>query len=319
MSAQWINVRVREKRIAALGVAAFVLEAEDGGALPPFEAGAHVDLALPNGLVRQYSLCGAPGRSACYELGILLEAEGRGGSRSAHADLHEGDRLRISAPRNLFALVPGRHAVLMAGGIGITPILAMAEHLAAAGASFELHYFTRSQDRAAFVERLDGPAFAGRIHYHFDDRPETRLDIPARLSAPAADTHLYVCGPGGFMDHVLDSARAAGWADANVHSERFTAAPADHAADDPFEVEIAGTGTVVPVGAGQSVVAALAAAGISVPVSCEQGICGTCMMQVVEGIPDHRDMYLSDEDHAANDQFTPCCSRALTPRLVIQL
>lgn len=315
----WISVHIVEKRIEADGVAGFRLKATNGTALPAYEAGAHIDVKLPNGLVRQYSLCGDGVATDTYELGILLDHGGRGGSRCAHEVLGQGDLLEVSAPRNLFALVPGRRAILFAGGIGITPIIAMAEQLARDGGDFVLHYCIRTEARAAFRGRLDAAAHADRVRYHFDDRPETALDAIAALAPPDPDTHLYVCGPDGFMTHILDTARQVGWPEHHLHFERFSAPDLTSDTDGAFELEVEGVGRIVPVAAGQSALEALAAAGIEIPVSCEQGICGTCLTTVVAGTPDHRDMYLSDDEHAANDCFTPCCSRALTPRLVIRI
>ena len=316
----WIHVTVARRETAAEGVAAFELRRPDSVPLPSFEAGAHIDVELPNGLVRQYSLCNRPGETASYRIGVLLEADGRGGSRSAHVDLHEGSALRIGAPKNHFPLVPARHSILLAGGIGVTPILAMAEALTAADASFEMHYCTRSRARTAFVECLAAAPYAARVAFHHDDGGEAqKFDARAVLAAPRADTHLYVCGPKGYMDHVIATAKALGWADDHIHFEYFTGATVDHSADGAFEIELATSGRVVAVPAGQTVIAALAAAGVEVPVSCEQGVCGTCVLKVVGGLPDHRDMYFSDAERAANDQFTPCCSRSKTTRLVVEL
>ncbi|HKX95779.1 MAG TPA: PDR/VanB family oxidoreductase [Methylibium sp.] len=316
----WINVTVARREAAAEGVAAFELRHADGAPLPPFDAGAHIDVELPNGLVRQYSLCNRPGETARYCIGVLREDAGRGGSRCVHEALHEGTGLRISAPKNHFRLVAARYAILLAGGIGVTPLLAMAEALTAADASFEMHYCSRSRARTAFVERIAAAPYAARVAFHHDDGADAqKFDARAVLAAPAADTHLYVCGPKGYMDHVIATAKALGWAADHIHFEYFAGAPVDHSADDAFEIELAASGRVVPVPAGQTVIAALAAAGVEVPVSCEQGVCGTCILKVVGGTPDHRDMYFSDAEHAANDQFTPCCSRSKTPRLVVEL
>lgn len=318
METNWINVKVKQKVDAADGIVAFTLVPAEGGDLPPFEAGAHVDVELPNGLVRQYSLCGSPGATAAYELGILLEEGGRGGSRSAHEDVEEGSALRISAPRNLFPLQPTGRSVLLAGGIGVTPILAMAEALSAAGRDFEFHYCCRSPKRAAFLERIKDSAYADKVSVHFDDGDDAqKLNVKDVLGDPGPDTHVYFCGPEGFIDFILKSTTDLGWNTANVHLERFDAVPVIEEGDMAFDVEIASSGQLIQVAADQTVLDALVSAGVDVPVSCEQGICGTCVMKVIEGEPDHRDMFFTDEEHAANDQFTPCCSRAKTKRLVI--
>ncbi|HSV70079.1 MAG TPA: PDR/VanB family oxidoreductase [Methylibium sp.] len=320
MDGGWIAVTVARREAAAEGVASFELRRADGAPLPAFEAGAHIDVELPGGLVRQYSLCNRPGERERYLIGVLLEPNGRGGSRSAHERLAPGTALRIGAPRNHFALVPAKHSILLAGGIGVTPILAMAEALTAADASFELHYCSRSLARTAFAERLAAAPYASRVSLHHDDGPAAQQFDAARvLAAPAPDTHLYVCGPKGFMDHVILSATAQGWAAGHIHYEYFAGAVIDHRADGPFEVQVGRGGRVIRVEADQSVVAALAAAGVELPVSCEQGVCGTCITRVLGGTPDHRDLYFNEAEHAANDQFTPCCSRSKTPRLVIEL
>jgi vanillate O-demethylase ferredoxin subunit len=314
------NVRVARKSREAESICSYELVRLDGAALPPFGAGAHIDVHLPNGLVRQYSLCNAPGETHRYLIGVLRDAASRGGSQSMHDDVDAGTVLTISAPKNHFPLVAAKRTLLLAGGIGVTPILAMAETLAGAGAEFEMHYCARSPERAAFTERIETSRFADRVHLHYDSgAADQRLDLAALLAAPAPDTHVYVCGPQGFIDHVLDSARARGWPAAQLHVEYFGAAAVDTGGDRPFDVQLASSGTVVTVPAGRTALEVLAEAGVDIPYSCEEGVCGTCLTRVLAGEPDHRDLYLTDEEHAANDQFTPCCSRARTPLLVLDL
>ncbi|SCZ21059.1 MULTISPECIES: PDR/VanB family oxidoreductase [unclassified Pseudomonas] len=315
-----IDVVVTRKRREAEGIYSFELAAIDRRPLPAFSAGSHIDVHLPNGLVRQYSLCNHPEERHRYLLGVLLDPASRGGSQAMHEQVHEGSRLRISEPRNLFPL---EHAagdsVLFAGGIGITPILCMAERLARIGALFELHYCGRSAERMAFIDYIRHSPFADRVHIHVDDGEDSqRLDTARVLSMPAADRHLYVCGPTGFMEHVLGTAREQGWAEAQLHREYFTAAvPTGEAGG--FEVQLASSGRCLQVPADRSVAQVLLEAGIDIPLSCEQGICGTCLTRVLEGEPDHRDMFLTDAERARNDQFTPCCSRARSARLVLDL
>jgi vanillate O-demethylase ferredoxin subunit len=276
---------------------------------------------VPGGLTRQYSLCNDPAESHRYLIGVLRDAASRGGSAAMHAQVHEGSLLQISPPKNHFALAhqAPRH-LLLAGGIGVTPILCMAERLAATGANFEMHYATRSRARTAFVERIGRSPFGDRVHFHFDDGAiEQKLDIDALLAAQPAGTHLYVCGPQGLMDAVLGAARAGGWDEPRLHYEFFGADVKPQAGDGAFEVQLASSGRVIPVAADRSVLAALADAGVIVPSSCEQGVCGTCLTRVVDGVPDHRDQYLLPEEQAANDQFLPCCSRAKSARLVLDL
>ncbi len=314
-----IDAVVLQRRDEADGICSFELAAADASPLPRFEPGAHIDVQPREGLVRQYSLCpAAPGR---YLIGVLREPDSRGGSVAMHA-LAAGQRLRIGAPRNQFPLVAeARRSLLFAGGIGITPLLAMAEHLAGQGADFALHYCVRSAGRAAFADRIRGGPVGAHAAIHFDDGPaEQRLALDAVLGAPLPGTHVYVCGPGGFMDWVLAVARQRGWPEEQVHKEYF-AAPAAAATDgdQAFEVQLGRGGAVIQVPAGRTVVEVLAEHGVDVPVSCEQGVCGTCLTRLLEGTPEHRDMYLTDAEKAANDCFTPCCSRAGGGRLVLDL
>jgi vanillate O-demethylase ferredoxin subunit len=238
-----------------------------------------------------------------------------------HDAVRVGAELRVSVPRNHFALasVPAKH-LLLAGGIGLTPLLSMAQHLGRAREDFELHYCARSRTRAAFMDRLASASWAGRVQYHFDDEDERqRLHLASLLNGANPDTHLYVCGPLGFMNAVLDAARASGWPENRLHYEFFAAPAVDTSSDGAFEVCLARSETIIPIPADRSVTQALADAGIDVPVSCEQGICGTCLTRVLDGEPDHRDLFLSPEEQARNDQFLPCCSRSRSRRLVLDL
>ena len=321
MSLAPLKVRVIEKRVVAEDICSFLLEQADGRPLPPFSAGSHVDVKVADGLVRQYSLCNEPGAAGCYLIGVLREVVSRGGSQAMHERVQVGDVIEISEPRNHFPLAhEARHSLLLAGGIGVTPILCMARRLATVGASFAMHYCARSRRRAAFADEIAAAAFADQVRFHFDDEAGGEpIDLDALVASPDDGTHLYVCGPKGFMDAVLSKARAAGWPEARLHYEFFQAEVAHSDSDGGFEVALASTGQVIDVGKDQTVIQALMAAGIEVPVSCEQGVCGTCLTRVLEGTPDHRDLYLTPEEQALNDQFTPCCSRALTPRLTLDL
>lgn len=315
-----IDVVVVSRNDEAQGICSFELAAVDGSPLPAFSAGAHIDVHLPDGLVRQYSLCNHPEERHRYVIGVLNDPASRGGSRCLHEQIRSGTHLRIGTPRNLFPLVQdARRSLLFAGGIGITPILCMAEHLAQRGADFELHYCARSSERAAFVQRMRSAPFADRLFVHFDEQPETALDIANVLAQPQSDTHLYVCGPGGFMQHVLESAKAQGWQEACLHREYFAAAPADSGDDGSFSVQVGSTGQILEVPADQSVAQVLERHGIEIALSCEQGICGTCLTRVLEGVPEHRDLFMTEQEQALNDQFTPCCSRSKTPLLVLDL
>ena len=316
-----LQVNVTRKAEEADGICSFELCPVDGSTLPAFEAGAHIDIHIADGLTRQYSLCNDPRERHRYLISVLKDPSSRGGSRAMHEQVQSGQTLSISAPRNLFPLDRSaqRH-LLFGGGIGITPMLAMAWELSHQGADFELHYCFRSSQRAAFVEMLAQTRFADRITLHDDSGPQMqKLDAPALLAAPHADTHLYVCGPTGFMNYILDAAQNAGWSQDRVHKEFFAADPVDQSANVPFEVELASNGQVFRIPAERSVFEVLDEAGIAIESSCEQGVCGTCVTRVLKGIPEHRDKFLTEAEHAANDRFTPCCSRARSSRLVLDL
>ncbi len=314
-----IAVKVVKKTREADDIVSFEFASADDAPLPPFSAGSHIDVHVGPGLVRQYSLCNDPADSHRYQIAVLKDPQSRGGSVAVHDTIAEGDVVQIGAPRNHFPLVPAGRYLLLAGGIGVTPILCMAERLARTGAAFAMHYCTRAPERTAFAERIAGSSFADRVHFHFDSKEGGRIDLPAVLAAAAPDTHVYVCGPGGFIDVVSATARAQGWPDERVHFEYFGAAPVDTAGDRAFEVRIASSGMVYTIPADQPVTLALQQHGIDIMVSCEQGVCGTCVTRVLEGQPEHRDVYLTDEEKAANDQFTPCCSRARSACLVLDL
>ncbi|MBN8875427.1 MAG: oxidoreductase [Rhodospirillales bacterium] len=319
MSDAVLDVQIVRRQVQADGIIVLELVAADGGALPRFEPGAHVDVLVGPDLVRQYSLCSDPARTDRYRLGILLDPASRGGSAAIHAGFREGDRIRIGVPRNNFPLAAGNAtSVLLGGGIGITPLLAMAHHLDAAGRPFALHYCARSRGKAAFLEELAAAPYARHVTLHFDDEAAAQRLDPARdLPDPAGGAHLYICGPTGFMDWLIAAARTRGYPEDRIHREYFGAEV--DLSGDAFEVVLAGSGRTVPVAAGQSIVAALKAVGVQVAVSCEEGVCGTCICTVLEGVPDHRDSYLTEEEHAANDQMALCCSRAKTPKLVLDL
>ncbi|PPE70783.1 oxidoreductase [Caldimonas thermodepolymerans] len=316
-----LQVRVAARTVEAQDICSFELVAADGGTLPAFTAGAHVEVEIAPGLVRPYSLCNDPAERHRYLIAVRREPASRGGSQALHERVQVGDRLTVSAPRNRFPLAAdGGPSLLLAGGIGITPLLAMAEQLARDGQPFELHYCARSPAHAAFAARIAASRFAGQVRFHYSSGPGAqRLDLGALLARVPTDTHLYVCGPLRLIDEALALARARGWDASRLHHEYFSAEVAPSAGDGAFEVELARTGRVIAVPGDQTVTQALSAAGIFVPTSCEQGVCGTCLTRVLDGIPDHRDLYLTPEEQAANDQFTPCCSRAKTPRLVLDL
>ena len=316
----WIPVRIVSKTLAAEDIYIFELADPESRNLPAFSAGSHIDVEVRPGLVRQYSLCNNPTENGRYQIAVLLDPASRGGSSGLHDDWSAGALINISAPRNHFGLEPSaRQSILLAGGIGVTPLLCMAERLSHIGADFELHYCTRSQARTAFLDRIANCALSEHTRFHFDEGPNNqRLDPKAVLGASRPDTHVYVCGPPGFIDWIFAAAETAGWPEDQLHREYFTAPETtkSQTGDTAFDVRIASTGQTITIPADQSVAATLAAHGIEITVSCEQGVCGTCITGVLEGEPDHRDMILTDADL---DQFTPCCSRSYSPLLVLDL
>lgn len=299
-------------------IRAFELISSNGSALPSFEAGAHIDVHLKNGLTRQYSLSNCCSEKHRYVIGVLHDEHSRGGSRCMHTEYREGDQLRIGAPRNLFEIHHHtQKAVLFAGGIGITPILSMAYRLKAQRIPFELHYFVRGHEMIAFYGNLT-EHFAGQIHFHIQVQPETQCDMSSVLEQNSSDRHLYVCGPAGFMAFVMESAQHMGWQTEQLHQEHFVAQKSEASNNAAFTIEIKGSDRRIEVQPHQTATQALIENGFDVPVSCEQGICGTCITRVLAGIPDHRDVFMTDEEHALNNQFTPCCSRAKSTNLLIE-
>lgn len=319
MTEETIKVVVQRRQEQGNRVLVLDLVNAAGGELPPFEAGAHVDLHLGDGLVRQYSLAGDPGERATYRLGILKDPNSRGGSVAAHALLQEGSQIRIGAPRNHFPLqMAAQRTVLVGGGIGITPMIAMAHALHSAGKDFELYYCGRSRAACAFLDELLAGPFGARVHPHFgDEAGAQRLDLAAALGQGVPGTHVYVCGPAGFMDWVTGESAALGFAPEQIHQEYFQVDT--DASGAAFDVIAKRSGKTVRVEEGKSIVDALATVGIKVNVSCEQGVCGTCLCNVLEGVPDHRDVFLTDEEKADNDQILLCCSRAKSDTLVLDI
>jgi vanillate O-demethylase ferredoxin subunit len=316
-----LKLIVHRKTVEADGICAFELRDADGRPLPSFEAGAHIDVHLPGGAVRQYSLCGMPGAADFYRIGVLRDPASRGGSIAMHDSVNHGDEIVISEPRNHFPLDEDAPAsLLFAGGIGITPILAMARRLHQLGREFQFHYAARTRSRAAFLQEIEDGPFRGNVHLHFDDGPDDqKLNLAAVLREAGPLEHLYVCGPKGFLDAVRASAADNGFDAARVHYEYFGGAEPHSAADRHFEVVINSTGKVIRVEAHQTVVEALEENGVAIDTACRQGACGTCLTRVLEGEIDHKDFFLTPEEQAENNQFTPCCSRAKSARLVLDI
>jgi ferredoxin-NADP reductase len=309
------RVRVAAIRTEAIDVRSYDLSSADGRPLPPFTAGSHVDVHLPGSHIRQYSLCGDLAAIGGYRIAVKLERSGRGGSRTLHEDVEVGDVLSISPPRNHFPLASEPHAaILIAGGIGITPLYAMAHELHARRADWTLHYCARSAAHAAFHEELSRLDDA-RVEPHFSEVPV--LDTAAMLREQPVDAHVYCCGPAALMTAVASA--TTHWSEGSVHFEWFTAPDAPHAPNVAFEVELARSGLVLAVPPDRSILQVVREAGVDVPSACEQGLCGTCETRVIAGEPDHRDVLLSDAERAAGETMMVCSSRAKSSRLVLDL
>ncbi|MDB5874826.1 MAG: ophA1 2 [Ramlibacter sp.] len=284
------------------------------GSLPAFRAGAHVDVHTGAG-PRQYSLCNSPSDVGRYVIGVKRESEGRGGSRWMHDHIGQGDRLKISVPRQNFQLAGGAlHHCLLAGGIGITPILSMAEQLWHDDESFELCCFVRSPAHVPFLDRLRKAPWIGQVRFHFDDSPGQRVDMARLLKSQPAGTHLYLCGPAGFM--VAARIAAAGLNPEQIHQEYF-AAPPIATASTPFVVELVRSQRTVYVKADQTLLQALRADGVEVITSCEVGACGTCVTRYLSGQPEHGDSCLSVRERES--MVALCCARSSGERLVLDL
>ncbi|WP_066254489.1 PDR/VanB family oxidoreductase [Hydrogenophaga flava] len=310
-----MDMTVRGIRLESADVRSLQLVMADGAPLPPWRPGAHVELHLGPGLRRAYSLCNHPGETGCYRIAVKLEPVSRGGSRAVHA-LQVGQTVRVEAPRHLFELHPeARHHVLLAAGIGLTPLYAMF-HGAGGGPAATLHVFARSPAHATFADRLDGHA-----QWHFGLDGEATAQTLRRIVGEHAGrdaTCFYHCGPAPFMAAVDAALDAAGVPTEWRRSEQFSAAPALAQGNaDTFTVELARSGQRFTVTPTQSILEAARQHGIDLPCSCEMGVCGACLSQVIEGEPDHRDSYLSPEERAGGRLIMPCVSRCRGARLVL--
>ena len=309
-----MQARIRSSRWEAHNVVSFRLEPLPGEHFPAFTAGGHIELALADGLARSYSLFNDPAQADVYEIAVQLDAQSRGGSRLIHERWRVGQVVEVSAPRNHFPLHEGAaRSVLIGGGIGITPLLSMAARLDALGQPWELHYAARSRDCAPFLERL---APRPNVRLTIDDEPQTpRLDLQRVLDAVPADAHVYCCGP----ERMLDAYRAHGARLGDrLHFEYF-AASTELARDGGYCVQLRRSGRQVPVEAGETLLDALLNAGVDVPFACSEGICGSCRIEVIDGVPDHRDHFLTDQEKASNRSIMVCCSGARSPVLTLDL
>ena len=319
------EVKVTDKTEVAERIATFSLMAVDGESLPGWTPGAHIDVEVPAAgggtLVRQYSLCSLPS-DPYWRIAILETLDSRGGSQAMHSAIEVGQILRVSEPRNNFPLHDDDSpAILIAGGIGITPMIPMAWALYDRGTPFVLHYQYRNERAAAFRDELLEAPFASSVRVASDETSDPKSQLQAAIAGADTNCHLYSCGPAGLIDAAETAAAAEGLSAHRIHRELFSAAQAspDDDSDQAFELELSVSGIIVTVPAGKTAAEALEEVGVEVPVSCEQGLCGSCLTRVLEGEPDHRDAFLLPEERKRGDYFTPCCSRAVGDRLVIEL
>lgn len=324
-------LRVRQITYQARGINTYELVHPEGGDLPAFTAGAHIDFHFRDGSVRQYSLCNDPAERHRYVIAVLLEPDGRGGSQALHERVHAQRLVSVGRPRNNFPLAAdARRHLLLAGGIGVTPLMAMVHKLEREAADYTLHYCAKGPQFAAFRDELAPLERKGRAHFHYDGGiPANGLDIAALLAGYEAGTHLYYCGPAGFMTACKRA--GAHWPADCVHLEYFSAASApksalsgdelaaagEHALGIGFQVKIASTGAVYVVPNDKSIVHVLAEHGVEIPTSCEAGLCATCKVRYLSGEVDHRDLVLSEEEHA--EYLATCISRSRGPMLVLDL
>ncbi|TFW31789.1 PDR/VanB family oxidoreductase [Massilia horti] len=314
------TLRVRVNRIERLadGIKRFTLKRSDGLDLPAFESGSHVVVHLDGGRIRNaYSLTSELGNLGHYQICVRREEASRGGSRLMHETLREGDELQIGLPANLFGLHPGegKH-VLIAGGIGITPFMTHIQALARRNASFELHYCFRNRGAAACLDTLSGLLGPDQLHLYESDEG-TLLDVATLIAAQPGDAHVYVCGPQPLNDAVVAAARSAGWDSARIHYEQFRNEV--DATGGAFDVTLSKSGMTLHVGPDDTLLRVIEKAGIKVDCMCREGICGTCETAIIDGLADHRDNYLSDDEKAAQKTIMLCVSRCLGPRLVLDL
>jgi ferredoxin-NADP reductase len=288
----------------------------DGGVLPEWAPGAHIDLVLPNELVRQYSLCGDPADRSTYSVAVFLEPKSRGGSAYIHQSLHEGDKVEVRGPRNHFAFTPAPRVLFIGGGIGITPLIPMMSQAVQAGVEWELHYGGRSRSTMAFREEL-AQRFAGSALTFIPQDEAGLIDLDTLLGTPRENTVVYCCGPEPLLNAV--EAKCASWPKGSLHIERFSAKTLTGLENDEFEVELAESGKVLKIPADRSILDVFDDEDLIIASSCRDGTCGTCEAVVLDGIPDHRDSVLTPEEQEANETIMVCVSRSRTPRLVLDL
>lgn len=316
-----IEVRIHQIRSETSEIRSFEFRAVNGQNLPEFQAGAHISISPFPGLTRQYSLVNDPADRGRYLIGVKRELNGRGGSSAMHTQLKEGGTVHISAPRNNFALRPGTggRRILLAGGIGVTPLLSMAEVLAAEGQEFELHYFARSNSEIAFRDLILESSWSHRVSYHFGLVPPLLTETLQEILRDGGHS-MYLCGPNPFMDVVRNCADATGWAADSIILEHFSAeAPVLTTGEGEFVLRLAKSGIELVVPSDRTIIEVIRNAGVEIKTSCEQGVCGTCITEVIEGDVEHHDLFLSPEEQEGGRLILPCVSRCRSRLLVLNI
>jgi ferredoxin-NADP reductase len=310
------GIRVEAERVVSLDLRPY-----EGGSFPAFSAGSHIDLHLPNGMVRSYSLLNAPGEIYRYVIAVLRDPASRGGSSFIHDHLSVGSKVHISFPRNNFSLrEEGAHSVFIAGGIGVTPLISMMHRLRQLDRSFEVMYFARSRQNAPFIE--DIKSFNVKTYLHFDDEVRALPNLKALLAAryQGASDHYYACGPAPMLDAFVQICRSLEYP--NIHIERFSASSSSApsaSAEEQYVVELRRSGKTLVVAPGQSLLDVLMEAKVDIGFSCQEGICGACETEVIEGEPDHRDSVFSPEEHERDRTMMVCVSGSKSKKLVLNL
>ncbi|MFN3602716.1 MAG: PDR/VanB family oxidoreductase [Dietzia sp.] len=305
---------VAGRRDVAQGVVELVLESAGGGELPAWKPGAHIDLVLDDDLIRQYSLCGDPDDRRSYRVAVLLEPEGRGGSRRIYQELAVGSTVEVKGPRNNFPLHESPRYLFIAGGIGVTPMLPMVRAAERAGADWRLVYGGRAEESMAYLDELG--ALGDRVTFWPADR-HGLIDLGTLLGTPAEGTLVYCCGPEPLLTAVEE--RCSTWPGGALNLERFSAVEVDTSADTGFDVELRQTGTTLHVDEDQSILEVVTSAGVYVSTSCTEGTCGSCETTILEGRAEHRDVVLSPEEQEEGKTMMICVSRAACPKLVLDL
>ncbi|QBM75070.1 oxidoreductase [Sphingomonas sp. AAP5] len=310
-----MRTRLRTIRWEADGINSYILEPMPDEVLPRFDPGAHIDVQLASGLARSYSLVNDPATTPYYEIAVHHAIDGRGGSKHIHENWRVGEIIEVSAPKNNFPMdESASHTVMIAGGIGVTPMLPMIARLEALGKTWELHYVAANRHRAAYVDRVEGYAQTELV---FDGEPGVvRLDLAGVVAKAPADAHLYCCGPTGMLDAFV--AICADRPKGHAHIEYFSA-ETELAVEGGYTLELRKSGKTIAVEEGETMLDALLSAGVNVGFACSEGVCGTCEVKVLAGVPDHRDHFLTEDEKAANTAVMVCCSGSKTVNLVLDI